>query len=450
MFPLQRFKEYINQNSLVKNGEKALLAVSGGRDSVLLVHLFHESGLAFGIAHCNFHLRNEESDRDEAFVKELAVKFGVPFHCTHFDTIGAASRNGISIQMAARRLRYDWFEEIRREEQYAAVAVAHHLSDAVETLLMNLCRGTGIAGLHGIASRRDSIIRPLLFLTRSEIDEIVAEEGLAYVEDSSNASDKYARNKIRLQVMPQLKAINPNVEHTFEQNIARFRQTEQVLQQYVGQLRKEILLESGSLIKISLSSIRRLEPAELLLSSLLTPYHFEEPVVKEILVAVNRNPQSGLQFFSGTHQALINRTDLLITPLSGRHEEMVTIDRDATRVVFNEHTLDIYYVATGKPVFQPNLAYVDQAALVYPLILRYRQEGDRFMPLGMRSFKKLSDFLIDEKVSLIQKDRIPILENGNGEIIWVAGMRVDNRYKLTVATKKVAIFELKFNESTFH
>ncbi|WP_432713454.1 tRNA lysidine(34) synthetase TilS, partial [Pedobacter sp.] len=230
MFPLQKFQEYISENALLQPGDKVLLTVSGGRDSVLLVHLFKLAGYSCGIAHCNFNLRAEESEADEAFVKKLAATMDMPFYVKHFDTKAFAAQHHLSTQMAARTLRYEWFEQLRLEQHYAYIAVAHHQSDAIETVLLNLTRGTGIAGLHGIQPKRGLLIRPLLCFSREEIDEVVNTMHMDYVEDSSNKADKYARNKIRLHVIPQLKAINPNLEHTFAQNIQKFKETEMVLQ----------------------------------------------------------------------------------------------------------------------------------------------------------------------------------------------------------------------------
>jgi tRNA(Ile)-lysidine synthase len=442
MFPLQKFQDYIAQNSLLRPDQKVLLTVSGGRDSVLLVHLFKHAGYNCGIAHCNFNLRAEESQRDEAFVKLLAATMDMPFHVKHFSTKAYAAQHKISTQMAARTLRYDWFEEIRQKENYDLIAVAHHQTDAIETVLLNLTRGTGIAGLHGIRPQRGVIIRPLLCLTRTEIDEVMESEHLDFVEDSSNLADKYARNKIRLQVIPQLRSINPNLEQTFEQNIQRFSETEIVLQQVIAQLRTQIFKTKGNMLMLSLQDIAALNPPQLLLCELLKPYNFQEPVVKDILSSLHK--QTGVSFYSNTHRATIDREHLLLSALSLQGTVTPqTIHPDEVHKTFGQQQLTISH--STDPGFEKvaHKAFIDAGKLVYPLILRTWQDGDRFIPLGMSAFKKLSDYFIDEKVPLPLKEQVPILVNGNGEIVWVVGMRADNRYKLSSDSKKVTIFEVK-------
>ena len=442
MFPLQKFKEFIIQNSLLDADDRVLLAVSGGRDSVLLVHLFKQAGIKFGIAHCNFNLREGEAQRDEDFVRELAAAMNVTFHVTHFDTRAFAVQQQVSTQMAARTLRYTWFEKIRQEEQYDLIAVAHHQNDAIETVLLNLVRGTGIAGLHGILPKREMLIRPLLFLSRAEIDDIIEMEQLDYVEDGSNASAKYARNKIRLQVMPALQAINPNLEQTFEHNMQRFRETEMVLNQVVESWRKKICHTQGAITTIALADIKSLQPQQLLLFELLKPFHFQEPVVKDILLSLDK--QSGVSFYSTSHRATVNREQLLITGLDTKNLPRQHQIKDGDKFInLGQQQLSLRHSTNLAYDTDPQKAFIDAEKLVYPLLLRFRQDGDRFIPLGMSSFKKLSDFLIDAKVPLPHKELVPVLENGNGEIVWIVGMRTDNRYKVTRTTKKVAIFELK-------
>jgi tRNA(Ile)-lysidine synthase len=442
MFPLQKFQDFIMQHSLFHTEDRVLLAVSGGRDSVLLVHLFKQSGLKFGIAHCNFNLREGEAQRDEDFVRELAASMEVPFHVIHFDTKAYAAQQQVSTQMAARNLRYAWFEKLCQDENYDQIAVAHHQNDAIETVLLNLVRGTGIAGLHGILPKRERLIRPLLFLSRAEIDEIVEKEQLAYVEDGSNASDKYARNKIRLQVMPALQALNPKLEQTFEHNMQRFRETEMVLNQVVENYRTKIIHTKGAMNTIALDDIKSLQPQQLLLFELLKPFHFQEPVIKDILQSLAK--QSGVSFYSHSHRATIDRDQLLITKIdtTGSSSQQM-IDKGDSVINLGHQQLSVRHTSSLDFEKDPRKSFVDADKLVFPLVLRFRQDGDRFMPLGMTTYKKLTDYLIDAKVPLPLKDQVPVLENGNGEIVWIAGMRTDNRYKVTATTKKVAIFELK-------
>ncbi|MBY0543132.1 MAG: tRNA lysidine(34) synthetase TilS [Sphingobacteriaceae bacterium] len=441
MFPLQQFTTFIKTNALFVNQDKILLAVSGGKDSVLMAQLFKLAGFQFSIAHCNFNLRANEAQRDESFVKLLAATLSVPFYVQHFDTKTYASEHHISTQMAARDLRYQWFEELRREKNYDYIAVAHHQNDSIETLLLNLTRGTGISGMHGILPKRDKIVRPLLFLSRLQIDQIINENNIDYVEDSSNETSKYARNKIRLNVIPQLREINPNLEETFAQNIARFAETEEVLVQVVEEARKRIVRTENDNHYLSIAQINTLKPQKLLLFELLKPYHFSTIVVDEILESLGK--QSGTSFYSHTHRATINRDDLLLSPIkkqnSDAHYFMHSTDQSIT-----VESQKISFFNTDSLLVEANVnkAFVDLDKLIFPLIIRFKQDGDKFMPLGMTNYKKLSDFLIDSKVPLPEKENIPLLINGNGEIIWIAGLRQDNRYKVTVTTKKVAIFEL--------
>ncbi|KIO76002.1 tRNA(Ile)-lysidine synthetase [Pedobacter lusitanus] len=446
MLPLQNFLGYIGQNSLFNPDQRILLAVSGGKDSVLMAHLFKLAGFKFGIAHCNFGLRGEESQRDERFVSSLATQLEVPLYVTHFATKTYAAEHRVSTQMAARDLRYHWFEELRQQEAYDYIAVAHHQDDAIETVLLNLVRGTGIAGLHGISSKRDRLIRPLLFLSRADIDEAIQQHNYDFVEDSSNSSTAYARNKLRLGVIPLLKEINPNLEQTFEHNILRFAETEMVLQQHVIQLRKEIFEEKKDGMYLSLNKIKALNPKRLLLFELLKPYGFTETVVEDILNSLSK--QSGTSFYSTGHRLTLNRGKLLLTAIEKEGTGLNgIIHPDDKEVIFGNQVFDISY--SEQIVFEnnPRKAFIDADKLIFPVVIRTWQEGDRFMPIGMRNYKKLSNFFIDEKIPLPQKDSIPILINGNGEVVWVAGLRQDNRYKVTATTKKSRYIrtEIKLN-----
>lgn len=442
LLPLQNFKAFIGQHGLFTGKDKVLLAISGGKDSVLMAQLFKLLGGDFGIAHCNFNLRAEESQRDEDFVRQLSLQLRVPFHLTHFNTRAYAEGNHVSTQMAARTLRYDWFEEIRQGYDYDVIALAQHQDDAIETVLLNLTRGTGIAGLHGIFPKRGHLIRPLLFLSRNEIEQLIADHKIAYVEDSSNSSTKYARNKLRLKVIPELKEINPNLEQTFAHNIQRFAETEQVLQKVVAELSLSMLDRRGDTVHVSLKKIEKLEPRTLLLFELLKPFGASEFLIAEILQSLGK--QSGTSFFSHTHRFTIDRSDLIVSlqsSVSENHLQM--IHPNDTGVTFAGKEIQIS--TSGCVYFEKDegRAYVDADKLLFPLVLRSRQPGDKFKPIGMKGFKKVSDYLIDEKIPLTVKDQIPVLVNGNGEIIWIAGLRQDERYRITSSTKTVTIFELR-------
>jgi tRNA(Ile)-lysidine synthase len=441
MLPLQQFRDFIEQQKLFVQGNRILLAVSGGKDSVLMLHLFKAIGVDVGIAHCNFNLRADEAQRDESFVALLAKNLELPFHVTHFDTKKYAAENKISTQMAARDLRYNWFEEIRTTQGYDYIALAQHQNDAVETVLINLTRGTGISGLHGILPKRDRLIRPLLFLNRKQIEEIVRNNNIDFVEDSSNVSTNYTRNKIRLQVVPHLQEINPNLEKTFAENISRFAELETFLNVQVQKLESKILNKRADGIYIPLDEIAKLNPQKLLLYELLKAFGFGENVVQEILDSLKA--LSGTHFFSSTHQAIINRRDLVIVEKNTSVTSNQFIHPTTEKIAFGNDEISLRFTDEVKFEVNLNKAYVNADKLIFPLVLRNWQNGDKFIPLGMRNPKKVSDYFIDEKVPLHLKSTTPILINGNGEIVWIAGMRQDNRYKLTTATKKVAIFELK-------
>ncbi|MHA4893242.1 tRNA lysidine(34) synthetase TilS [Pedobacter sp. PWIIR3] len=442
MLPLQSFTEYVDQHQLFNSKSNILLAVSGGKDSVLMAHLFKEAGYDFGIVHCNFNLRADESQRDENFVKMLASNFEAPFFVAHFDTKAYAAQHKVSTQMAARALRYEWFEQVRVDNDYDCIAIAHHQGDVIETMLLNLIRGTGIAGLHGILPKRGYLVRPMLFLSRAAIDLLISKLHLDFVEDSSNSTINYARNKIRHQVVPVLQTLNPKLEQTFERNAQRLGETELVLQQVVSSLSKNLLKSEHGTVRLSIQIVKHLNPQRLLFSELLKPYGFKEALADEILKGLDK--QSGTIYQSVTHQALIDRDDLIISKLKEVEETDITlIHHQETTVVFKNQQLHFSFSEIIFFEKDKAKAFVDARLLIYPLVLRSRQEGDKFIPIGMSSYKKLSNFLIDEKVPLNEKDQVPILLNGNGEVIWVAGQRQDDRYKIVGGTRQVAIFELK-------
>lgn len=440
MLPVADFVNYIKKNALFSKKDKMLLAISGGRDSVLMAQLFKLAGFNFSIAHCNFNLRGDESQRDESFVKLLALTLEVPFYVAHFDTKSYAKANHVSTQMAARDLRYQWFEKIRAEGNYAYIALAHHQNDSIETLLLNLTRGTGISGMHGILPKRDYLVRPLLFLSRQEIDKLIDENHLDFVEDSSNKSSTYARNNIRLHVVPILKEINPNLEETFAQNIIRFAETETVLQNVVAQTKALVAEKRGEDDYFFIDKIKALNPQKLLFFELLKPYHFTSKVVDEILGALSK--QSGTSFYSSSHCATINRDVIIISALPIlQAEDHHFLHSQDKYVLIGQQKVSLAYSDSISFEANANKAFVDADKLIFPLVVRFKQDGDKFMPLGMKHYKKLSDFLIDQKVPLPNKSKILLLVNGNGEIIWVIGFRQDNRYKVSATTKKVAIFE---------
>jgi tRNA(Ile)-lysidine synthase len=403
--------------------------------------LFKEAGYHFGIAHCNFQLRGDEAVADQQFVKELAGQLGVPFYTTNFDTGIYATERKISIQMAARELRYQWFQQISQQNDYACIALAHHQNDAIETILLNLVRGTGIAGMHGILPRNGNLVRPLLFLTREEIAHIIKSNDIAYREDSSNNSAKYARNKLRLEVIPKLKELNPALEKTFGHNLEHFRNLETLLENQLIGLRKELFEQHGNVVHIPIGAIKKLHPQQFLLFSLLQEYGFNESTVEDIISALDKH--SGRVFESASHAIVLDRQKLILAKKETNEAMTVTIHLRDNKAHFENYQLNLLHDDSPLVIKDnPMAVSVDTERLIYPLTIRSWQQSDFFYPLGMKTKKKLSDFFIGEKVPLHEKKHIPLLVNGNGDIIWIGGYRLDERYKVTPKTKKVTIFEL--------
>lgn len=442
MLPTDRLLSYISQNNLFGTADRLLLGVSGGKDSVLMAHLLYAAGYQFGIAHCNFCLRGKESDGDEAFTQALALQLHVPFHSISFDTAHYASVNHISIQMAARELRYHWFEQVRQEHNYNYIAVAQHRSDATETILLNLIRGTGISGLHGIMPKRNLIIRPLLFLNSEEIDATVSENNISYREDSSNASVKYARNKIRHEVIPQMKQLNKDLDITFQENSERFLQLETFLNLEVNKLRVRLFQQTkADTFEIKVDQLAVLNPLNFLLYEIFKPYHFSETTLQD-LVNVWKN-QSGKTFESKSHILLLDRNILILKKKSVDEGEEINISSEKRSIDWRGQKYNISLTTAAEFHFSGDskIAYLDADLLQFPLKLRLWNKGDYFCPLGMSGRKKISDFFIGQKLNRFEKNEIGILENGNGDILWVIGYRSDNRYKITGDTRNIFIIE---------
>ncbi len=440
MLPLKKFTDFIDQNSLFNLNDNLLVAVSGGIDSVAMVHLLKTAGYKFTIAHCNFQLR-PEADADEAFCAQLAHQYQTPFCSTRFNTQHYATTRKISIQMAARELRYEFFEQTARQYQHSCIVLAHHQNDTIETILLNLVRGTGIAGMHGILPKNGNLVRPMLCFTRKDIEEIVAENKLAYVEDSSNASVKYARNKIRHQVVPKLKELNPSLEQTFENNLKHFRELEQLLEIKVEEVRKKLFSYHGTEIHIPVEEVKQLVPQRLLLFKLLQPYGFSEHDVDDIIGSLNKHAGRKFEVTFG-YLLLLDRGKLILTKKVQETPSLLIADTDNA---LTHGTFKLKITKSDESVIiknNPMAVSVDSEKLEFPLLLRYWKQSDHFYPLGMKGKKKVSDFFVDIKIPLHLKKAIPLLVNANGDIIWIGGYRPDERYKVTDNTKKVTIFEL--------
>jgi len=442
MEALSQLQSFIKQHALFLKEESVLLAVSAGRDSVLMARLFKAAGYRFGIAHCNFNLRAKESEQDERFAEELADELEVPFYIHRFDTLEYASANHISVQMAARDLRYEWLEKIRSEFDYQYIAVAHHQNDVIETMLLNLTRGTGISGLHGILPKNGKLIRPLLYLSRDEIDELVKREAYTYREDSSNLSVKYSRNKLRLEVIPVLKELNPALEQTFEANRKRFAELEVLLNLRVQEIKERLFTRlADDEFEISIAELKHLNPLNTLLYGLFHPYGFTETVLNDLAQAWDGKP--GKVFNSATYQLLLDRGHIILSRINEDNAEDVLLKSTSTACIWNKQKFECKIVPVSQFELSKNenIAQLDYDKLSFPLTFRSWKNGDHFQPLGLKQKKKLSDFFVDKKISLNHKKDIGVLENSNGDIVWLAGLRIDERYKISPNTKKVFILE---------
>lgn len=441
---LQQFKSFIQEQNLFDPSDRVLLTVSGGLDSMVMAELFHQAGFPFGIAHCNFQLRGEESDEDERFVESMAKHYQVPFYATHFRTADFANLHHVSIQMAARELRYAWFEEIREKEGYDSIATAHHLDDQVETFLINLLRGTGIAGLHGIPVRKGPVIRPLLFASREEIIGFAKEQHIPFREDSSNSTLTYTRNRIRHQLIPLLHSIDPNYANQITGTINRIREVEAILQPLIGKCRDKVIRREQERWMIEISELRKLKPLKAWMYELLSPFELNETTIRNIIRSLDQ--ESGRSFRSASFRIIKDRSRLIITPIVTKEPEKVSesyLIEETTKVVNNPIRLTLTSADGGSGLQisgAQNTATLDYDKISFPLLLRKWQPGDYFYPFGMNKRKKLSDFFIDEKIPIPDKESCWLLCSGN-RIVWVTGHRIDHRYRVTSRTKKLLIVD---------
>ena len=430
-----KVQQFITEKSLFIREDKLILGISGGADSVCLMHVFLELGYSFELAHCNFNLRGEESDADEYFVKDLAKKHQLKIHVKQFDTLVYAAENKISTQMAARDLRYAWFEKLRIKSSAKYLAIAHHANDDVETFFINLVRGSGLKGFLGIKEKNNAIVRPLLSVSRLEIEQYLKDRGLVFREDSSNASVKYLRNKIRHELIPLLAQMNPSIQQTVKDEMRILDGVAQIYASKVEEVRKDLTQEKNGIVQLEISALLALNPLHSYLYELLSAYGFY--AVEAISKALQG--QSGKQFFSSTHQLVVDRENIFISLLNKENEVFEITEKTISLV----HPLEINFkvMADKTIIYDNNIAQLDVEKLKFPLTLRKWKEGDKFIPLGMKKFKKLSDFFIDSKFSIIDKQEQWLLCSGV-DIVWVLGCRIDERYKLESNTKKVYIAQL--------
>ncbi len=493
---LQSFKGYIAIERLFSPGDALLVAVSGGLDSVVLCELCQQAGYSFGMAHANFRLRGEESERDEEFVRQLAAKYGKELFLRRFDTQVYANERKVSMQVAARELRYGWFREVavqmgvggpgRSGEDVGAVGAkvqgsgpaliltAHHLDDNIETLLMNFFKGTGIGGLHGIRPRQEGLVRPLLFTGKEELEKWALGQGLSWVEDSSNRSDKYTRNYFRHELIPLVERVYPGALDNLGGNIGRFREIEVLYRQSVERHKSKLIERRGEEIHIPALKLKKTEPLHTMVYEIIQEFGFSSRQVDEVVKLLDSG--SGKYVLSATHRILKNRGWLIITPVrSSVAVATVLIESVEDKVSYEGGEISLALVAVkeeaekgkegpgqqragGKKSEQErigrrdqsqagdkqdkNIAYLDAADIQFPLLLRKWRQGDYFYPLGMRKKKKLGRFFIDNKLSRADKEKAWVIEMDK-KIIWVVGQRIDDRYRIGAGTRTMLMIELK-------
>lgn len=432
-----RFMEYITRHRLLEEGDPVVLAVSGGVDSVVMAELFKQSPHPFAVAHCNFRLRGKASSDDLEWVRELAHKMNAAFYSTAFDTTSYARTNKLSVQMAARILRYDWLEEIRAAHGYVAVATAHHLDDAIETTLINLIRGTGISGLKGIPKKTNHVIRPLLFATRDDILAFARDKDLTFREDRSNQETKYIRNKLRHQVLPEFKALNPSLHSSMQQFFERMEGTHAIFRMMIDKQKESCMRRVGNEWHILVKPLQKLPRPEIFLYEFLKDFGFSAAVSQDIHASLDR--QAGKSFESDTHTALKDRDVLIVYPnKTGMDPLAREIMSGTTQVRIGDM---VFRFDTGQMKNAPGLPsgaqelMVDLDLLSFPLSMRPWKAGDKMVPLGMEGHKKVSDLLTGEKIPRHRKKEVLVLVSG-GEIVWVAGIRADERFKVSKQTKK--------------
>ena len=436
---LQKLSKFIASHKLMECNGKYLVALSGGADSVALSLALRELGFDVVAAHCNFHLRGDESDRDEMFCRRFCERNGIKLHVTHFDTEGFAKLRKISIEMAARHLRYAYFKQLAEDIGASAVCVAHHQDDSVETVLLNLIRGTGIHGLTGIKPKNGGIVRPLLCVTRNEIETVLAEAGQDFVTDSTNLVDDVVRNKIRLDILPLMKEINPSVSDSIAKTASRVADVADALDDVVGGVASVLVKEKAKGVVVIHADRLMTGPApEYVLFRLLKGYSFVPSQIEQIYASVSTG--SGRVFVSSTHRLLIDRDCIVVEPLaeSGRRPMLVPecgvyVYDDSMKLRFERVERDSGFKVSADKCF----CFADASVVKFPLTVRTVEVGDRFVPFGMKGSKLVSDYLTDRKFNLFDKQRQLVVADAHGRIVWLVNQRPDERYRITDTTETV-------------
>ncbi|MEP6616507.1 MAG: tRNA lysidine(34) synthetase TilS [Ginsengibacter sp.] len=454
---VHRFTDFIRRERLFNPAEKLLLTVSGGLDSVVLCELCEQAGYDFAVAHCNFQLRGEESRRDEIFTKDLAEKYGKEWFVKKFETEKYVAEKKCSVQVAARELRYKWFHELLQAKDHSAgqennnrfdspqwIVTAHHADDNIETLLMNFFKGTGITGLRGMLPSTGKIRRPLLFARKAELQEFGKEHNLSFVEDSSNAGVKYTRNYFRNELIPGIEKVFPQVEQNLFSNIARFSDIEILYRQALDAHRKKMLEYKGAEVHIPVLKLLQVKPLATLVYELTKPYGFTPMQSTDIIHLLQS--ESGRYVHSATHRVIRNRKWLIISPIETELALNVVIDEGDHEVTFDNglklkiERCDVPANGEKKTEVRisstSSVATLNASMISFPLLLRKWKKGDYFYPLGMQKKKKLSRFFIDQKLSILEKENVWVIESDK-KVIWVVGRRIDDRFKVTNSTKAI-------------
>lgn len=419
-----------------------LVAVSGGRDSMALATLMYHAGIPMALAHCNFQLRGEASDLDEQLVVSWGHQRNITVHSIRFDTREAMAALKTGIQETARKLRYDWFDVLCREHAYAGIVTAHHAQDNAETLLINLCKGTGIAGLHGIPERNKNLLRPLLFAGREAIDAFVTEEQIPYRDDASNDGVQYLRNAVRHKVLPVLNEVFPGVTETLNENIHRFKGVEAIYRAAIVQKKKKLLEQRGSDYYIPILKLLKEPAPETLCFELLSDFGFSAAQIPEVMKLLNS--ETGRYVANKTHRVIRNRNFLIITGQAALQTDLILVEAVPCTITTADGTFSFRVTSSAEPIRDdPAKVRISMDNISFPLILRRRKTGDYFYPLGMAmKKKKVNHFLSDLKLPLNEKERIWVVEHQR-QVVWIAGYRLDERFRISPSSKN--ILEIAFS-----
>jgi len=443
---LKTFLKHIEQNNLFKKQDRLLIAISGGADSVVLTHLCREAGFRITLAHCNFGLRGEESVRDENFVRKLAADWNLPLEVKHFNTVEIAEKEGRGIQETARNLRYEWFHQLTDPGSKEAVAdfvlTAHHADDNIETLLINFFRGTGLRGLGGIPPKNGRLVRPLLFVHRAKILDYIRAHGLEYVEDSSNLSDKYTRNNFRLNILPAIRDMFPEVDHNLTENIRRFRESLVLYERELERLKKKLLIPAGNDRQTPVLLLKQQPALHTLVHELYGPFGFTPAQTQDIIHLLDA--PSGKQVIAPEYRIIRHRKWLVLAPAAQQESSIQVWDDIESPLVFPTGTLEASLKEHTGELKKPdtnNIALLDATSVKFPLVVRRWKTGDYFYPQGLGKKKKISRFLIDQKLALNEKENVFVIESA-GRIIWVIGRRIDDRCAVRPSTKQILTIRL--------